>query len=301
MAVFLADYGLREVVEKHGSHNQKTHGRKGSGKGSSGSPRAGMGDIKLTGDMAADMKGGSAEKHLVKNEDGSYSFTPERQALHDEIINKQLDGVPESKDPTFTIMGGGPAAGKSTLINSGKAEGVPTGKQATQINPDTLKEELPDWESMGNSTKKAGFTHEESSYLAKRQTAAAIERKTDMVLDGTGDTSAASMGKKIDAARSAGYKVNGVYVTMPTEKALAGALDRAKTTGRYVSEDVIRMTHTEVSRVFPALTDKFDSLKLFDTTNLFAKGEAILLGSGTGGKFNILDKAGYQAFLDKGK
>lgn len=87
MALFLADYGLRQVVEKHGSHNQKTHGRKGSGKDSSSSPRAGMGDIKLTGDMVADMKGGSAEKHLVKNEDGSYSFTPERQALHLSLIH----------------------------------------------------------------------------------------------------------------------------------------------------------------------------------------------------------------------
>jgi len=293
----------KRKVTKHGSHDQSTHNPKKGGRGAGGGgARAGMGDIKLSDQMVKDMQGGSAAEHLVQNEDGSWSFTPERQALHDKIINEQLEDVPVSADPTFTVMGGGPAAGKSTLINSGKGGDIPKGNEAAQVNPDSMKEELPEWDAMGEtSTTRAAFTHEESSYLAKRHTAAAIERRTDIVLDGTGDSSPESMIGKITTAKQAGYKVNGVYVTVPTERALAGALARGKETGRYVMPEVITATHAGVSRTFPLITNQFDSLKLFDTTDLFEKGVVKLIGSGTGGKFEVLDPVAYQAFLDKGK
>ena len=296
----------KRKVRKHGSHDQSTHNPHKGGRGGGGSsPRAGMGDIKLSDQMVKDMQGGSAAEHLVQNEDGSWSFTPERQALHDKIIADEMEGIPTSAEPTFTVMGGGPASGKSTLIASGKGGDIPTGKEAAQVNPDTMKEALPEWDEMEGTEAgrlaRAGFTHEESSYLAKRHTAAAFERQTDVVLDGTGDSSPESMIGKITTARNAGYKVNGVYVTTPTEQALSGALARAAETGRTVVPEVIRQTHAGVSRTFPAITNQFDSLQLFDTTELYEKGIVKLIGSGTGGNFEVLDQAAYQTFLDKGK
>jgi len=287
----------KRKVNKHGSHDQSTHNPHKGGRGAGGGgARAGMGDIRLSDQMVKDMKGGSAEKHLVQNEDGSWSFTPERQALHDKIIAEKLDGVPESADPTVTIMGGGPASGKSTLLQSGATAGIPTGKAASQVNADDMKEALPEWQSMGGDPTKAAFLHEESSYLAKRQVAASLERRTDVVLDGTGDSSPESMIGKVTTARNAGYKVNGVYVTVPTETALARAAERGRNTGRYVSPEVISSTHRGVSQTFPAITNQFDSLKLFDTTST-----PKLIASGTRDGFEVIDQALYQAFLDKGK
>jgi predicted ABC-type ATPase len=101
---------------------------------------------------------------------------------------------------------------------------------------------------------------------------------------------------KVTSARNAGYKVNGVYVTVPTQTALDRALARGKETGRFVSPDVITNTHVGVSRTFPAITNQFDSLKLFDTS-----GTPKLIASGTKDNFEVLDSTLYQAFLDKGK
>ena len=194
---------------------------------------------------------------------------------------------------------------KQAFIKSKDGTNIPQDKAAAQVNPDTMKERLPEWDEMEGTEAgrltRAGFTHEESSYLAKRHTAAAFERQTDVVLDGTGDSSPESMIGKITTAKNAGYKVNGVYVTTPTEQALAGALARAAETGRTVLPTVIRETHAGVSRTFPSITNQFDSLQLWDTSKLITDKVSTLIGSGTGGKFEVVDPAAYQAFLDKGK
>jgi predicted ABC-type ATPase len=233
-------------VAKHGTHDQKTHGRRG-GIPQQGGARAGMGDIKITDAMAAEMQGGSAAPFLVKNENGDWEFTPERQALHDRIVKESVDGVPSSADPTYVVMGGGPAAGKSTILESGQ---VSLPKNTVEVNADTCKTKLPEWDTAG--ANRASVTHAESSYLAKRTQAAAFERKQNIVLDGTGDTSPASMTGKIDTARAAGYKVEAHYVTLPTDMAVANALARGQKTGRFVPEEVIRTTHAGVSTTFPA-------------------------------------------------
>jgi predicted ABC-type ATPase len=278
-------------VAKHGTHDQKTHGRRG-GIPQQGGARAGMGDIKITDAMAAEMQGGSAAPFLVKNENGDWEFTPERQALHDRIVKESVDGVPSSADPTYVVMGGGPAAGKSTILESGQ---VSLPKNTVEVNADTVKAKLPEWDTAG--ANRASVTHAESSYLAKRTQAAAFERKQNIVLDGTGDTSPASMTGKIDTARAAGYKVEAHYVTLPTDMAVANALARGQKTGRFVPEEVIRTTHAGVSTTFPAVAGKFDSVTLYDTTVF---GATKVIATGGKGALDIIDKVAYDAFLAKG-
>ncbi len=283
-----------------GGNNGNAGGATTSG-GPAGGGRPDMGDIPISAKDVKGFAGGSAEAHIVQNADGSFGFTAERQALHDKIISDALDGVPKSSDPTFTIMGGGPASGKTTLLERGYFGEVPKGKAAAQINSDVVKEQMPEWKSMGNDTKKAGFVHEESSYVAKRLVAASQQRQIDMVLDGTGDSSPQSMINKIDAARAAGYKVQAFYVSQPTEQAVAGAIMRGQKTGRYVNETIIRETHAGVSKTFPEIANRFDSVKLFDTGQLWTNGTVTLLAQGKGGSLTIVDQAGYQTFVDKGK
>jgi predicted ABC-type ATPase len=283
---------------RDGSTGRFTTGGGGAGAGSgsrvapSTKPREGMGDIPLSEGTVAEMQGGSAAEHIVKDANGNYMFTPERQALHDKIIKESVDGVPSSEDPTFTVMGGGPAAGKSSLIKDG---GVKIAPNSVEVNADLVKEKLPEWETAGSS--RAQFTHEESSYLAKRTQAAAIERQQNVLLDGTGDTSPASMNKKIDAARSAGYKVDANYVTLPTAEAIKNAQARGVATGRFVPDEVVRATHAGVSQTFPAIVHKFDTVKLYDTTIM---GKPRLILSGVAGNIDIIDPKAYNEFLAKG-
>ena len=300
MLVDLPEEIIKANPYRDGSTGRFTTGGAGargsSNAGGTKSPQAkreGMGDIPLTEGTVAEMQGGSAAEHIIKDENGNYAFTPERQAIHDKIVAESVDGVPSSDNPTYTVMGGGPAAGKSTIVKSG-AVGIP--ENSVEVNADLCKEKLPEWQTAGDT--RAQFTHEESSYLAKRTQAAAFERKQNVLLDGTGDTSPESMSKKIDSARNAGYQVEGHYVTLDTNMAVANALARGKETGRYVPEEIVRVTHAGVSQTFPVIADRFDKVSLYDTTVM---GKPRLIAKGGGGVVDILDQTAYDAFIAKGR
>ena len=118
-----------------------------------------------------------------------------------------------------------------------------------------------------------------------------------MTLDGTGDNSPQSMKKKIDAARSAGYEVNGIYATVPSDVAVERSMIRAQKTGRNVPEHIIRITHKSVSKVLPEISDQFDNMKLFDTTTRDIKPVA---SQKKGEKLQIHDPQGWKDFVNKG-
>lgn len=264
-------------------------------------PRKGMGDIPLTEGNVAEMAGGSAAPHIIQDADGNYMFTPERQALHDKIVQDAVDGKPSQENPVYTVMGGGPASGKSTVIRNGEVK-VPEG--SVTIDSDGIKEQLPEWGDASLGADAAGFTHEESSYLAKRTQAAAFERSQHVLLDGTGDTSPESMGKKIDAARKAGYSVEGHYVTLPVDMALKNNVARfeeMKAAGKFprmVPETIVRETHAGVSETFPMIAHRFDKVTLHDTSEF---GKPKLVAQGSGGVVDIIDQVAYDAFIAKGK
>lgn len=290
-----------------GSDSEESPEAAGDGATTESTPPAAPspGTIPISQKMVDDMRGGSAEAHLVQNPDGTYSFTPERQALHDEIVNRALAGIPPSANPTFYVMGGGPAAGKSSMLAAGSVNVPPHGEEAGQdaravlVNADEVKGQIPEYAEMlsGDQAKAAAaFAHEESSYVAKRIQQAAFEGKQDVVLDGTGDSSVASVNGKITNARENGYRVVGNYATVPTDVAVERAAARGERTGRHVPETVIRSTHRDVSKVFPQVAGSFDEVNLWDTSSR----EPQLLARGGNGSLTIENEAGWQAFLAKG-
>lgn len=259
--------------------------------------RKGYGDIDIPLDdlLAPTRDGvqGSAARHL--RADGT--FTPERQGLHDKIVRDAIENIPEATDqPTYTMLGGGPASGKTTVIKSGVTD-VRDTKAAVHINADELKELLPEvvrMQELGDGTW-ASFSHEESSYLAKRIQAAAIESRRHVVLDGTGDSTAKSVMSKIDKAREAGYRVDGVYVSIDTEEAVARSAARGLRTGRVVPESIIREVHAGVSEVYPQVAH------LFDTTQLVNNqvNPTVIARGLRGQPLTVMDEAAWQEFLAK--
>jgi predicted ABC-type ATPase len=247
-----------------GQHDQKTHGRRGAK--AEHHARQGMGDIGISEDLAKDFQGGSAEKYLVHNDDGTWSFTPERQALHDRLIQRQLAGKtkPEGRAPTFVMMGGGSAAGKGTLVASGKVDEL-TNENTVKIDPDEFKFALPEFR-LTEEAKAAAFTHEESSYLAKRLQAASLEHGYDTLLDSVGNSAPAKLRGKMQAAKEAGYAIHGHYVTVPIKLAMERARLRGQKTGRYIPDEVLISAHAGVSKTFPEVYKDFDEVQIFDTS-----------------------------------
>ena len=99
------------------------------------------------------------------NEDGT--LIPEREARHKKIIDDIFKGyTPTNGTPTFTMMGGGPATGKSHMTKTGA---VKLPENALLVDSDFIKTRLPDYVKMveKGDASAAMYAHE-SSALAKR-------------------------------------------------------------------------------------------------------------------------------------
>ena len=227
--------------------------------------------------------------------DGSY--TPARAAMHDEIVSDALAGVPSSEEPTLYMMGGGPAAGKSSIIKSGDVEHP---EAHVMANPDVFKEDLPEYRDGVNAKDiDAAFkAHEESSYLNKAVMSAAAGENKDVVWDGTGDSSIEKLEKQVKVFRDKGYKVQADYVTCDTDAAVSRAAARAEKTGRAVPEKDIRDTHAKVSQIWPEAVSRglFDRSDLYDTN---AGGKPVKIASARGKNLTIHQPEAYQRFLNK--
>jgi len=314
------NYQLRHLP---GSHDQSTHGHGGAvsfGAFVPGVRRPGAGDgipFPRKGDRAYDdLVAGSGKDNLEFGPDGEIvGWKPEVQARHDAIVAKALSGVKPvapPAQPEAIILGGGSGAGKTSNRNSGNLEGVPPEGSGTHvdINADVVKESLPEFKNAMEGTSKAvadkaaGFSHEESAYVALRIQAAATERRMSFVVDGTGDGGIDKLASKVEFMKTSGYRVNAVYSTVPLSQALSQVTSRAThpayagaTFGRNINLGVATDLHISVSRVLPRAIDMglFDSVKLFDTR---VRGKPVkVFDSKLGG---ILDADLWGEFIDKG-
>ena len=259
-------------------------------------PNRGMGKGTRIGEEEFDeMSRFSGKEHIIgRDENGVPIFTEERAALHDKIIDDVLKGYIPSDDPTYTMLGGGPASGKTTAL--GKIAGA-SDPLVANIDPDAIKGMLPEYRARvaAKDETAAAFVHEESSYLAKRVQQAAFERRIPVLLDGTGDGSEAGLLAKIEAAKASGYKVRGFYATISVDEAIQRSEARAARTGRKVPEEKIRFTHAKVSQAFPIAASNMDEIELYDTTDRTPRQ----IARGEGGTLTVLDEDAYTEFLGK--
>jgi predicted ABC-type ATPase len=237
---------------------------------------------------------------VYKNPDGTW--TKERQALHDKIIDSFFAGntpiFRAGETPVSYILGGGPASGKSTLVKSGLVD-LP--KNMVFAAADDIKLMLPEFQlSMKiKDVDGAIYVHEESSYISKEIMKRSVAEGYNMLMDGTGDNNIESLSKKVVDMRTSGQPVIGLYVTCDTDIAISRSLSRAEKTGRYIPESVLRSNHKSVSMIFEDIVKAgiMDSISLYDTSS----GKAIVIARAVKTKLEILDDKAYKRFLAKAK
>ena len=242
---------------------------------------------------------------LLKHTDKNGNLTPERDAIHKDIICEHLEGVKKpSGKRVMTFMGGGSASGKSSILydpeKNPNGVKVPSRKNGdgVLVDSDEIKKMLPEYKEMdadGND-RAAGYCHEESSALTKRIMQTGIENGYNVTLDGTGDGKLKSMREKIQQAKDAGMEVRGVYCTCDIEQALERNWKRGKKTGRLPGADIVVGTHKAVSAIFPEIYKDFDHLELWDTND---RGKKVKIAEAHGGKLTVHDQAAYDKFLKK--
>lgn len=255
-------------------------------------------------------------------------FTEQRQKLHDKITDTIRHGIPSAQgEKVYTMMGGGPASGKSSALRSGKVQ-LP--EDHVKIDSDSIKEQLPEYHQLidegyvGDRNNpetghlgSASYLHEESSHLAKVIQKQSLAAGQHVVLDGTGDNSVASVMKKVNEARQAGYKVHAEYATCSVNEAMrrnqvrAWGYEGAKArgikvyehekdkegVGRLPPEGMLRSVHKGVSQVLPELVKQgaFDNVRLWDTEG----GAPVLVMSAQGNKMTVHHAPKWQQFLAK--
>ena len=239
--------------------------------------------------------------------DENGNLTPERAALHKQIIDDYLaEKTPVEGQAEMVMMGGGPASGKSSTIKSGKVV-LPDEENTVMVNPDDIKEKLPGYSQMAAETDTAAsFYHEESSMIAKQLANVSFDENYNVVYDGTGNGSENSVRKKIDNARENGYRVTANYVTVDTDEAVVRnqeRYDRAVAAGenpRLVPESYVRDCHASVTDISMAMAPEFDSISLYDNNG---EGTPTLIATGGSGQPLTAvagHEAEFQAFVDKG-
>lgn len=246
-----------------------------------------------------DVQAATAASSMAVHLGSDGKFTPERAALHDKIIGDMTAGVPAADGRTSYMMGGGPAAGKSTILDNPDLN-IPHGREAVEVNADLVKEALPEYQEMvANGDRRAApWVHEESSYVAKRAIDAAVANRQPVVLDGTGDSSYEKLESKVERLRENGGRVVGHYATCDPDDAVARMQARAERTGRAVPETLVRGTHESVARVLPEAMEKglFDEVTLWSTkTRTPAK-----IAEARGGVVTVHDQDAWDEFRSYG-
>lgn len=227
-------------------------------------------------------------------------WDPERQQLHDNIVRKFIDEADLGDPPEFQMMGGGPASGKSTMLEAPDSP-VLRGRKAVQIDTDEIKKLLPEYDDMVKAGNKeaAAFSHQESSYISKR-ILSEVDELRSVVLDGTGDGGWEAVAKKVRQARARKQKVTANYATNDVELASKLSYERGLKTGRSVPDGVLRNIHADVTDTFFDSLEKglFDDAFLMDT-NIHHVPRSIL--SFTDDGFVIHDEALLKDFLAKSR
>lgn len=257
-------------------------------------PREGMGD-----GPRIDPKIIKPRMTAAKHIDADGNWTPERQALHDKIIGKYLDGLPKQKTPELLFMGGGGGAGKSTVLKTGV---VKKPKGSVTINADDIKDLFP--ETIAAKAKGdhrwAASAHEESSYMAKRLQAAAIERHVSITMDAVGSNSDRVIAQ-LTNARAHGYKVTGAYVTIPPQAGVARAKKRYEDAvakgepGRKIPSGTVLEAHRGANDAFQRVAGHLDSATLVDNTD-----KPIVVARYTAGKRIIVNQSLWDDFKTRG-
>lgn len=208
--------------------------------------------------------GGLHKQDFQKNYRQGDTYTPERAKLHAALRADYMsygERPPAGQAPQALFMAGGSGAGKSTVLAQ---EGLaPTG--SVYINPDDIKERLPDTVAMreAGDDRWAALSHEESSDIAAELRNDAQAAGFPMVIDGTGDSSPGKFLNKVQAAQAAGYTPKVVYVDIPTEEAVVRAQVRAQETGRKVATETIRSVHQQVAQRFTEWRDQVDNWEVW--------------------------------------
>jgi predicted ABC-type ATPase len=216
----------------------------------------------------------------IYREDGSYDYTPERKAVHEQIVKNIFSDArvaaatpKDGEAPVVTLLGGRGGSGKSWISSKGPLAGkaieaggeVPEGMEGGTIvlDADFIKSQLPGYDGW-----KASKFHEESSDVLDMVDEYARKAGINVTLDAT-MKSESSIAKRIAAYEEMGYETEGHYMHLPPEEAATRAMARyakgGKFDGRFVPPEVI-LGNVNNEQNFDTFSKRFRKWTVYENT-----------------------------------
>lgn len=176
---------------------------------------------------------------------------------------------PQSQDnPLAVFMGGGGAAGKTSLLNREIAKGNIPDEGRVLANADEIREFLPEYDVLNNlnDARSSVITHEEASIIADEIERRARQNSFPLVIDGTMKNSSKALAKA-EMLNEEGYRTKMIGVTIDPYEALVRSFLRGKNSQRYVPPDVLLGAHKGFNAALPAYIRFFgDDLVIYDNS-----------------------------------
>lgn len=195
----------------------------------------------------------------------------ERKRVVDRILrtlNRRLfkgrTPVPEDQAPIAVLTMGVPASGKSSAVKN-----VVSGNDLVHIDPDLIKEAIPEYQQAKNQRAKnaAGLVHQESGWLAEQIRDEAVRQRMNLVFEGVG-RDAEYYQDMIQWLRLNGYRIQLVLTHVEdAELAVARSNERGEKSGRWVPEERIREAIPLVPKNFLEIAPEADDFAVFDSSS----------------------------------
>lgn len=184
-------------------------------------------------------------------------FSPERQELHRQIVEKLLAGYSRSEQPEALVTAGGVASGKSTAIREAQA----ANPNLVHIAGDKVKPLLPEFEAAKAAGQLGGRgpLANEAGYVAQQALDEAQRRKLDIAYESTFSGPLDRRREQMQNLLDSGYRVTLAGRHIPEDAAVQLAAERAANSeipgdaGRSEEESDIRATNRGAARNFLAL------------------------------------------------
>ncbi len=115
-------------------------------------------------------------------------YTPERQAVQDELVKKMLTAGGDSSEHPWIIFSAGPmGAGKGHTITYLNKNGFNSIPKLVYIDPDKLRVQLPEWNKFveENPLTAGARTQHEVGYMQEIATEAALKESKNVFVDGS--------------------------------------------------------------------------------------------------------------------
>ncbi len=233
--------------------------------------------------------------HTVRGQNGSWSYTPEREKLHEAVIEAYLAGHSPQTLRKMLFTAGGAGSGKTTALDV-----LPDlePEDAVLIDPDDIKVLIPEYEKLiaEGDHRAVTLVHDESIDIATKLLRRVTKDGYNATMDGTG-ASPMFVGR-LNAALDKKYEVKVAYFNTDVPTALARIEERKKKTQRAVNPDVAWDMHRNASRIFHDVYELGIAMDVYDTTG---EMPVHVMTAEAGADLEILEQGLFDAFLAKGE